>query len=118
MKKINGVKVNKAKFVIEFDNGGGALFVTRSYIHHYDDGADLADDVWLFMQNSDTSGWDNNHKEDGFKLSHHQSCIQIDRSGVEGFDIAALEDMSGHTERNFFKRIAEHFGLDGLDEIE
>jgi hypothetical protein len=103
-------KLNKANFKIEFDNGGGAVFESRSYAHHYNCGETLAETAYAFMLDSNTSGWDFNEKQDGVKITNHWTSTTQDRSEVMAFkfdDESAYENISGYTERDFYKALAK-----------
>jgi len=50
-------------FTILFDDGGGALLMTRGYCHAYDGGKQLARDVLALIGGSDPREWEGNEPE-------------------------------------------------------
>ncbi len=48
---------------IAFDNGGGAVLISKDYAHSYMDGKQLATDVRALLDGGDTRDWDGNDDE-------------------------------------------------------
>ena len=88
-------------FEILFDNGGGALLLTRKFCHSYCDGKQLAQDVLALIAGASTSDWDGNQPE--FRRVVDPSDTATTRSEI----LAKLRNprpfyCAGHTERTFW----------------
>jgi len=79
-----------------FDNGGGlTLQLNNSYAHWYQNMAQAAEDLKVFLKDGNTEGWDG-HEEESMELNPDYDQIQ---NG--GYRVYSLKDIASMTEEEY-----------------